>query len=151
MTELQRIVRVRPAYDCIVQPCGRNGCGERPGASHGRHNAEIHFILRSERAEIVLSVGTGWDLPETPRNMRSSHALRDLPRGMGVDFHSADPQYDGQEPRIGDCQLWRPCYNDVGFTMSDEPAELLVRKGSDAVWEWLEAKHQEHFRAEAQA
>jgi len=131
----KRIVRVTPAYDCAVRPCGKNGCGERPEANHGRHYAELHMILRAERAEIIFVASTGWSLPETPKMVRTSEGKL---RGACVEFHSADSQWEGHEPREGvTCELWNPCYVDYGYTMSDTPAALLVRKGSGDVWEWL--------------
>lgn len=147
MSELQRIVRVRPAYDCImVQPCvhGSPQCIAKPGWC-GRHVAELHMILRSQRAEVVLILGTGWNLPETPPAMRYSTVHRDLPSGLAVEFHSADPQYDGHEARDGECDRWGTCYTDHGYSMSDQPAELLVRQGTDAVWEWLEWAYRDRF------
>lgn len=146
MTDFERIVRVKPAYDClVVQPCvhGSDRCGTDPGANHGRHNAELHMVLRSSVAEVLLVVGTGWELPETPAQFR----LSDCPRGQFVDFHSSMPQYDGHEPQASSCDLWPVCYGNAGYTMADEPTKLLVSKGSDAVWEWLEATYRQRFEA----
>ena len=149
MAELQRIVQVRPAYDCIaVQPCTRpheqEQCNATAGQHHGRHNAEMHFVIRGPQAEITLAIGTGWSLPETPSAMRG-----ESPWAYLVEFHSARPQYENHEPTGGPCELWTSCYIGRGYTMADEPTELLVRKGSDAVWEWLEAAYHDQFVAQA--
>lgn len=145
MSEFERIVRVKPAYDClVVRPCvhGSEKCGTTPGFNHGRHAAELHMIVRTPVAEVILGIGTGWDLPETPANFRD----RQGPRGLFVEFHSSVPRYEGHETQGTTCELWpEGCYGDVGYSMSDIPAELLVRKGSDAVWEWLENEHREAF------
>lgn len=141
----QRIVRIRPAYDCIaVQPCvhGSGRCGTDPGANHGRHNAEMQLALRGPAAEVILVVNTGWYLPETPVRVRWDTSV---PRPAFVEFHSAAPMYEGQAPQGSRCELWPACYGDSGYTIADEPTALLVRKGSDAVWEWLEDTHREHF------
>lgn len=144
MSEFERIVTIKPAYDCLeVQPCvhGSADCGTRPGASHGRHNAQLHMTLRNSVAEVILVVGTGWYLPQTPVTVR--HDLR----AAFVEFHSATPSYEGQDPQGTSCDLWPVCYGNVGYTMADEPAALLVSSGSDAVWQWLEATHGETFAA----
>lgn len=147
--KFERIVTVRPAYDClVVQPCvhGSAECGTRTGASHGRHNAELHMIVRGSLGEVVLVVSTGWDLPETPQHVRSSRHDDYYPRGAYVDFHSPAPQYEGHEPQSTRCELWPDgCYGDAGYLMADEPTALLVRSGSDAVWEWLENTYREKF------
>lgn len=151
MTELERIVRIRPAYDCcVVQPCvhGSERCGVDPGANHGRHNAEMHLCLRGPAAEVILVVNTGWELPETPARFRHPE---NTPQPGLIEFHSANPMYDGQAPQGSRCELWPTCYGDTGYLMADEPTALLVAKGSDAVWEWLEAAHRERFGSVAVA
>jgi hypothetical protein len=145
MSDLQRIVTVRPAYDCIgVQPCvhGSKTCIPGTGGSHGRHNAELHMTVRGADAEVTLVVSTGWDLPTVP-----DHHLHRV-HGAFVEFHTARPRYEGQDnwrtPQPGDsCENWGACYVDSGYSMSDEPTRLLVEKGSDAVWAWLENQYTE--------
>lgn len=143
--ELQRVFNVRPAYDCIgVQPCvhGSETCKPGTGGSHGRHAAEMHMTVRGPDAEVTLVLGTGWDLPTVP-----DHHTHRGPTGRFIEFHTARPQYEGQDgspPRSdGTCKNWSGCYLNTGYSMSDEPTRLLVEKGSDAVWEWLEALYRE--------
>jgi len=148
-----REVWIGPAYDCITnQPCqlpeirpGAHSC--TPANSHGRHACEMVFTLRSNVAELSVTFLTGWDLPETfPKSTDYSRVeTRPWPRGAIVHFHSAIPHYDGQPPTRSDdpCPRWpgQVCYSDAGYTMADEPAEALLRRGSDAVWTWLENLH----------
>jgi hypothetical protein len=142
--DLERIIHIRPAYDCIgVQPCvhGSERCKPGTGGSHGRHNAEMHMTLRGPDAEITLVISTGWDLPTVPAHHRLTRD-RVYPRGAFVELHTSRPRYEGadrRQPNPGDsCEKWGSCYVDSGYTMSDEPTRLLVEKGSDAVWAWLE-------------
>ncbi len=144
MSELERIFSVRPAYDCIgVQPCvhGSESCKPGAGGSHGRHNAEMHLTVRGPNAEVTLVVSTGWDLPTVPRHHRLT-STGDYPRGAFVQLHTARPRCEGQDggpPRPdGTCKDWAACYQDTGYSMSDEPTRLLVEKGSEAAWAWLE-------------
>lgn len=147
---IERIVHVRAAYDCIgVQPCvhGSPRCKPGSGYSHGRHNAELSMTVRGPDAEITLVIGTGWDLPTVPSHHRRARLDDDYPRGRFVEFHTARPRCEGQdrgEPRPdGTCKDWADCYIDAGYTMSNEPARLLVAEGSDAVWAWLENLYNE--------
>ena len=144
----ERLVDIRPAYDCIrVQPCvhGNERCssGDR-GGNHGIHNAELHMKVRGPEAEIMLIVGTGWYLPVTPK---FNHDDMTNPIGSFVSFHTARPRYEGQPSNAVDpeshCKNWGQCYSDCGYLMAEEPAALLVEKGSDAVWEWLENQYNE--------
>ena len=146
MSVLQRIVNVRPAYDCIgVQPCvhGSENCKSGTGRSHGRHNAELHLTVRGEDAEVSLVIGTGWDLPTVPER---HHRDRRYPDGVFVQTHTANPSYSGQHrlnPQPGGtCANWSSCYLNTGYSPADEPAALLVEKGLDAVWEWLENRYE---------
>lgn len=146
---LERIVTIHPAYDCIgVQPCVHGSATCIPGGngSHGRHNAEMHMTVRGPDCEVSLAIGTGWDLPTVPKHQRCNRTM-DYPVGRFVEFHTARPWYENQDrsnPRAdGTCKDWAACYMDAGYSMSDEPARLLVEKGSDAVWEWLENQHRE--------
>lgn len=140
----ERIVNVKPAYDCqVIQPCvhGSEACGTDPGANHGRHNAEMSMTLRTSDAEVTLHIGTGWELPETPAIVRTD----DAPRGACVVFHSSMPQYEGHESRSKRCCQWPVCYSATGYLMADEPTAMLVREGSEAVWAWLESQYRETF------
>lgn len=148
MGVFEREVRVRPAYDClVVQPCvhGSNTCGVKPGQSHGRHNAEMHMVLRGHVAEVILVVGTGWDHPDTPQSASIRNHWDTLPNGRFVEFHSSVPRYEGHEPQGTRCERWPVCFGDVGYSMADVPARLLVVEGSDAVWAWLENAYRENF------
>lgn len=145
-THLERNITIRAAYDCKrVQPCvhdnERCSSGDS-GGNHGIHNAVLVMRLSGAEAEIFLSVSTGWYLPVTPRIRE-----KEVPRGNFVTFHTARPRYGGQmrhEPTNGElCENWGACYSDAGFLMAEEPTKLLVAKGSDAVWEWLEDQYNE--------
>lgn len=152
MTEFERIVRIQPAFDCLmVQPCvhGSAECGTVPGRGHGRYYAEMHMILRSPIAEVILGLGTGWDHPATPPAVSIRNNFDRLPYGQFVEFHSSVPRYEGHEPQGTTCERWPVCYGDVGYAMAAGPAAMLVTAGSDAVWEWLENVYRESFETAA--
>jgi hypothetical protein len=147
----QRVTWVAPAFDCLmVQPCvhGSAECGLNEGRSHGRHGADMFFMLKKDDADITLVVRTGWDHPLTPSTMRLTVGM-DYPAGGRVEIHTAAPTYVGQDSRPthpeGTCKDWPGdvCYFAEGYLLADEPTRLLVEKGSEAVWDWLE----EHYRS----
>ena len=67
-----------PGHDCIANPCGRNGCGTRPGSGHGRGSEIWWYVVGyGSDAALVLKVNAnsypngyvypdgrpeGWDL-----------------------------------------------------------------------------------------
>lgn len=44
--KLERFVRMFPGYDCVRRPCGKNGCGSRPGDNHGVHSDTYIYVVR---------------------------------------------------------------------------------------------------------
>lgn len=108
----------------------------------------MRLTLRGPVADVTLELITGWYLPETPDHIRNGERPR---LAACVEFHSSVPRYEGHDPQGSTCDRWPVCYGDVGYTMADEPAALLVREGSEAVWAWLEAAYIESFPAEVGA
>lgn len=137
----RRIIKIAPAYDCLsVQPCTRENdqqaCIESSGDFHGRAHAMLMMTLDHKDIEVTLVMNTKWDVPEAPKEVRDN----DGPRGAYVMTHSAFPMYADQESHANCCDRWEICYWDFGYTEADEPTRLLITKGSDAVWEWLDTK-----------
>lgn len=131
----EKRITFKPAYDCIqVQPCtfGKATCQPGGGGSHGRGSVMMTMILVGELGAVQFSVFTGWDLDETPQNVRGHASAAEL----GV--HSLRPQYDDHEARDTCRLLNAPCYYDEGYVRAEEPWRLLRYEGSDAVWAHLE-------------
>lgn len=80
---MNRKAIVIPGYNCIDKPCGKNGCGERPGASHGQHCDEWLFVVSDEVGDVALAltVGAG-NFPRGPRQD---------PEGYDLSLHVAWP------------------------------------------------------------
>jgi hypothetical protein len=67
---------VIPGYDCISKPCGRNGCGERPGANHGQHCDQWIFLVSDEAGDVVLSLRvSAGNFPRGPVRPPASHDI----------------------------------------------------------------------------
>lgn len=138
----RRLTTIFPAHDCLaVQPCAREQdqqiCTESSGDFHGRAHAMLVMTLDHEDIEVTLMVNTRWDTPETTKDVRHG----DGPKGAYVMVHSSFPIYSDQHAHAGCCERWESCYWDFAYTEADEPTRLLITKGSDEVWAWLEGKH----------
>ena len=147
-----REITVTPAYDCMrVKPCvhGSEACSTQPGRNHGVHNAEMRLHLFTDYAEVVLSVRTGWYLPQTPTRDGVDVSCM----GTGVGWHSRNDIPDAEtlvkEDPEGCPRGWERCYSDTAYLLADEGALLLVTEGTDAVWAWLEELYVDRFGEKA--
>lgn len=142
---MKREVRFFPAYHKIH---------DDPNQNYGVHGVELHFILSGDQGAVIFRIFTRWMLPQTyeywdqlgigPRQKDSECS------DAGVLFHSVKPSYEGHEPSEDCCPyLGKPCYQDIGYLMSREPRDLLVSKGDEAVWEWMERTYRERLCLEA--
>jgi hypothetical protein len=153
----QREVTIRPAYDCIeVQPCALGGerCAAGvEGASHGRGEALMHFVLRDQLREVHLRVGTGWSHPATPADIvgRLDDVAGPAPRFPELEFHSAEWFSGAWNPltRPPCPRGWRDCYSATFLDSPKEVPPLLATGGTDAVWAWLEDQWSHQFGAAA--
>jgi hypothetical protein len=144
MTDLERLIRVIPAYDCIrVQPCkfGKETCKPDSGGNHGNHNAELILTLKGPEGAVEFVVGTNWYLPVTPSHVANVTGAR----GRSVSYHSPTPMYEGHTD-FGPCMyIGEHCYADTNYSMADECFKVLVEKGHEAVWEQLSYFYNEIF------
>lgn len=143
-----REITVTPAYDCTrVKPCahGSDACSTNPGRNHGVHYAEMRLHLGTENHGVVLTVNTGWYLPQTPN--RFDHNAERM--GSSVGWHSRHDMPDAETLAMSDpknCPRgWETCYSDMAYTLSNEGALLLITQGTDAVWTWLEELYNDRF------
>lgn len=146
--KLTREITVTPAYDCIrVKPCvhGSEVCSTIPGRNHGIHYAEMRMHLGTENHEVVLTVNTGWYLPQTPN--RFDHNAERM--GSSVGWHSRHDMQDAETLVMSDpknCPRgWETCYSDMAYILANEGALLLVAQGTDAAWAWLEELYNDRF------
>ncbi len=130
----------------------------------------VHFIFTTGMLlpeTMKEYIETGW----AEYKMLSPGHFYYLNKPMGVDvgYHSPSPMFDGQQPfwptkmkktgkgaldvefeKIGEkppiCEyLGVPCYCDGSAIRGDEWLDILLRKGSDVVWEMLEDDYVSRF------
>ena len=88
MHELTRFFTLTPGYDCIRQPCGKNGCGSSPGSSHGISSDKWRYAIGDGLVAVSLLVFSG-NFPATVP--RSRYIDGQVARGVQVDVHTAFP------------------------------------------------------------
>ncbi len=143
---IRREVTVRPAFDCVIEPCmlgGERCAAGDPGANHGRGDAMLHLAIYDELREVRLVIGTGWSHPVTPSNVVNRFgAISRAPHFPELVFHSADAFPGAVGPTDTPPEQcprgWAACYSAHEFTTGDAALPLLVAEGLDAVWSWLE-------------
>jgi len=148
---LQRIVEFSPAFDKR---------DPNPRKDYGVHGVELLMLVLGEKGAIQFKLITNWMLPhvqieQDERTLQKAHTglldkydlsalYHPMPADLG--YHSKVPIYEDQEPLTDDCK-WTGgvCYYD-GSGLNAEPVfELLLTKGSDAVWKLLEERYYEQF------
>lgn len=97
--ELRKIMVVRPGWDCIRQPCGKNGCGDRLAANHGVHCDEWIYGLTDGQIAIVGLVWTDRFPATVPPHQQWRPGLRGVSVGAHLNFRLAsheddEPQYE---------------------------------------------------------
>lgn len=126
--KFEQIIKIGPAFDKRNKGQGIGSC-------------TMFIVLKGVHGCVTLAVSTAWFLPCTRewKEMWIERGGLDTwePSGMAVSYCSPVPLHDWQEGRENCDWLGCTCYGDSGFTMADEPFDLLLNKGSDAVFEWL--------------
>lgn len=173
MKKLERITKMRPAYDKR---------SDDPKKDYGIHCMEIHMVVKGKKGAVHFIFMTGMFLPETMeeyiKNGRAKYEVipdsgsvyyLNKPMGVDVGYHSPTPMYDNQQSvwptkmkktgegvldiefeKIGDkspvCEyLGIPCYCDGSAIRGDEWLDILLHKGSDEIWKMLEDDYTSRF------
>lgn len=138
-TQTEQLVRSTqwfPAYD-KRDPC--------PSKNYGIGAATLVFIVSGKAGAVNLTIYTGWYLKSVREEFGSKGWRSDV---MAIDLgvHSHTPQYPNHTVKT-DCYILQgDCYYDGSTLGAEEPFELLLSKGSDALWEYLENYYREQFK-----
>lgn len=145
--KLEKIVEFSPAYD------KRN---TNPKKDHGIGAVRIRFVLKGKKGAVQFLMGTNWFLPETiaeyktgfksgiTGEIKTTNLLDEKNdcsgiSGWDIGYHSKKPMYEGHESIDENCPYTDGiCYYDGSGLRAKDIPELLVRKGSDEIWKYLE-------------
>lgn len=84
---MKRMTKRVPGWDCIRHPCGKNGCGERPGASHGIHCEDWLYVVSDGDVALSLTVFSNVYPDSVPEDDR----LPKAPWGADLSLHVGFP------------------------------------------------------------
>ena len=144
----------RPGWDCIRNPCGKNGCGTNPGSSHGIHGDDWVYVVSDGPFALSLTVFShqfpATVPPETVRRLADAG-----PFGADLSLHVGLPVEDG---RARDCEYVEggKCYQGHRWSSVSAADEFWLdsaRPGdsfdqSEGFWRALEQRFEE-WRADA--
>lgn len=138
---LERIIRFEPAWDKRSTD---------PKKNYGIHGVELLMLVRGEHGAVQFRLSTNWQLPQVAKEEEvygKNVSYHPIPIDLG--YHSYVPRYEGQESIDLKCECLggKPCYYDGSTLNAERPWKLLVEQGSDAVWEFLEARYRVIFDA----
>jgi hypothetical protein len=144
---MERIIKFNPAFD------ERN---ENPRKNYGIHGVDLRMILKGEHGAVQFVLYTNWHLPHVQKeideriksNIKVPYILdvsRPLPADKG--YHSKTQMYEGQEIVTNSCEYCdgQSCYYDGSGSEAEELFEILLREGSEGVWEELERYYNSLF------
>lgn len=134
--KFEQIIKITNAFDLRNKGQGIGAC-------------TMFLVLKGKCGVVTLAVNTGWFLPCT-REWKEMWVERQgitswEANGLAVSYCSPVQLHDWQEARENCDWLGCSCYGDVGYTMADEPFEILLNEGSDAVFEWLKKYYHSTF------
>lgn len=96
------------------------------------------FYVRGPKGVVQFVIDTGWHL----------HRQFSSPTAWDLGWHSPVPHRWGGT-RMKKCHLFdnKECYYDGSTLNAEEPLTILIREGSDKLWEYLESYYKEVFES----
>lgn len=137
--KLERITILKPAFD------KRSPIPEK---NYGIGNVKCLMVLKGKKGAVHFIFGTGMYLAETHRKWLVNFPDHDPVQYMGYDvgYHSPTPDFENQIKSQDKCEwIGKPCYCDGSAMRADKWMDILVRQGSEKIWEMLEKDYQEMF------
>lgn len=141
---MERIVKFYPAYDKR---------DKNPSKNYGISGVKMGMYLKGKLGTIQFVVSTHWHLPHVQnelvkKNVGDALGLKCsfIPSPTDLGYHSPKPLYEGQEPITENCE-WTGgiCYYDGSGLRADDVFKILVEKGDEDVWKFLEQEYIDRF------
>lgn len=131
----EKIITFRPAYDKRHSD---------PTKNYGIGSVSLNMVLKGNHGAISFTVLTGWNLPHVQEEYKGN-SLVSKALAADLSYHSPIQQYGGQ--LASDCEYVNTdkCYCDGSTLEAERVFKIMLEKGSDGVWEAMEAWYQEVF------
>ena len=140
---LERKIMFTPAYDKR---------DPNPSKNYGIHGVEMRWLVTGPKGAIQFVLSTNWHLKAVQEELderldRRFPHLSCHPMPMDLGYHSPVPMYEGQTCIEKECEFLggKPCYYDGSTLNAEKPYWILVEKGGDALWEYLEGYYRYRF------
>lgn len=138
----QRKIEWTPAFDKR---------SDDPKKNYGIHGVELRFLLSDENKTVQFVLFTGWQLPHVAKEEESQphdKYCRNKPMPADLGYHSPFPLYEDHF-RMENCEYTGShCYYDGSGLNAIEAFDVLVSKGDEALWEFLEEYFDQVFNDE---
>ena len=141
---MERIVQFQPAF---------NRRDDDPNKNYEIHGVTLRMILKGNKGATQFVLYTNWQLPHVTKEFKYEdrfiyndvhYSCRPTPADVG--YHSLVPQYEGQTPMEGICNvLGVQCYCDGSFLQAEKVYERLLIEGDEGVWKELEDRYRSLF------
>lgn len=141
--QFERTVTFQPAFDKRHPD---------PNKNDGVGAMRIRFVLKGPKGAMQFVVSGGMYLPHVADELWNRHGNHNpfKTSGWDIGYHSPVPQYEGQEPMEGTCDvLGCPCYYDGTSLGAEEFVPAFLEEGEKAVWAMLEERYNDRFGEEA--
>lgn len=149
MNDLERITEWMPAWDKTSTD---------PKKNYGIHGVECRWVVKGPLGAVQFVLYTNWQLPHiTKRHIKRQLNVRDhislevmfLPLPADVGYHSPKPMYTDHTARENCPYLdGKPCYYDGSGIRAEGVFDILLEKGGEAVWDYLETEYRTLFEEE---
>lgn len=126
---MERITKLTPAYDKRHKD---------PKKNYGIHGVDVRMILKGDLGAVQFVLFTNWYLKHIDKSRWSDYMKEPLPADLG--YHSPKPKYEGHTRITESCEYLdgKPCYYDGCGVAAGVIYDILLKEGSDGVWEELE-------------
>lgn len=138
---MEKIIQFSEAYDKRAP---------EPDKNYGIGAVTIRFVLKGDKGAVQFYLLTSWHLPHVQEELKNkpphlSLSIEPMPADLG--YHSPVPRYEGQMVTRESCEYLdgKPCYYDVSGLRAEGVFKVLLEKGSDGVWEFLEKEYRSLF------
>lgn len=141
---MEKIIKLLPAFDKRHKD---------PNKNYGVGGVKVMMILKGEEGAVHFIFNTGMMLPSVYKWWNERGLGRydgdHLPyMGYDVGYHSHAPLYEEQGISQDNCEwIGGPCYSDGSALAAEEYMNVLIEKGSDAIWEMLEERYKGQFKS----
>lgn len=132
--DFERIVKIVDGYD-------------RRTDGYGIKDATISFALKGHLGAVSFVIRTGLYPNNTGGVDERAEEMQTKLTPLEVTTHSYMPRWEQEEPAINKCAFLddKPCYSNTSFITAIEPFNILMNKGIESLWGWLEKHYDKMF------